>query len=391
MPPSRRLKLVGNVGHVPSLNAVPIGEQLRQAVAAADSGFSQGILQAIVALRWLTLTWAAIGVFLGWEHVRREWLAVLALGSMLIITVAATAAARHRPSLLTKPGAVLVEFVVAGGVLLADNAVFTAERAQSLPWAWPSAVIITAAIFVGSLAGGVTAVALGIASYLGDARNSLEDWGTSASSKTGLYVLAAVVASYVAQRLRQAEREIGTARARDEISRTLHDGVLQTLAVVQRRSDDPELAALAKQQDQDLRDFLYGVEPQARTLNSALREVAAEIRHRDSLQIDVIAAEDLPEMAQRQVEAVAGAVQEALTNVAKHASASKAIVYAEPTDSGGVFCSVKDDGVGFDVATTDPGRGITGSIKQRMMEAGGRSEFRARPGRGTEVQLWVDG
>lgn len=379
------------MGHVPSLNAVPIGEQLRQAVAAADSGFSQGILQAIVALRWLTLTWAAIGVFLGWEHVRREWLAVLALGSMLIITVAATAAARHRPSLLTKPGAVLVEFVVAGGVLLADNAVFTAERAQSLPWAWPSAVIITAAIFVGSLAGGVTAVALGIASYLGDARNSLEDWGTSASSKTGLYVLAAVVASYVAQRLRQAEREIGTARARDEISRTLHDGVLQTLAVVQRRSDDPELAALAKQQDQDLRDFLYGVEPQARTLNSALREVAAEIRHRDSLQIDVIAAEDLPEMAQRQVEAVAGAVQEALTNVAKHASASKAIVYAEPTDSGGVFCSVKDDGVGFDVATTDPGRGITGSIKQRMMEAGGRSEFRARPGRGTEVQLWVDG
>ena len=63
-------------------------------------------------------------------------------------------------------------------------------------------------------------------------------------------------------------------------------------------------------------------------------------------------------------------------------------VYVEPQDHG-VFCSVKDNGSGFDVAATAEGIGLTQSIRGRLSEAGGRVEVRSRPGDGAEVCLWI--
>ena len=89
--------------------------------------------------------------------------------------------------------------------------------------------------------------------------------------------------------------------------------------------------------------------------------------------------------------AVAGAVGEALTNAAKHGGAGRATIYVEPDDDGGLFCSVKDDGQGFDPAATAEGMGISRSIRARLADIGGSVSIESRPGRGAEVQLRVPG
>jgi signal transduction histidine kinase len=103
----------------------------------------------------------------------------------------------------------------------------------------------------------------------------------------------------------------------------------------------------------------------------------------------VLVADDLPGLTAPECEGLAGAVGEALVNAGKHGGATTVTVYAEPDDVGGVFCSVKDDGGGFDPAVTPEGVGISRSIRGRMEELGGRAEIAAAPGFGTEVRLWL--
>ena len=108
-------------------------------------------------------------------------------------------------------------------------------------------------------------------------------------------------------------------------------------------------------------------------------------------------AGDLPAVPVEVASALAGAVGEALTNAGKHGRADRVTVYVEPDQSpppGGsrptlLFCSVKDDGAGFDPGAVAEGIGLSRSVRGRIAEVGGRVELVARPGAGAEVRLWV--
>jgi signal transduction histidine kinase len=194
------------------------------------------------------------------------------------------------------------------------------------------------------------------------------------------------------QRIAAAERDLADARARDAVGRRLHDGVLQTLALVQRRSDDPQLVDLAQEQDRDLRRFLFGrtvvAESRAATLAENLREMADRHERTFTARVEVLVPDDLPALPERTESALLGAVGEALNNAGKHAAASRVVVYLEPGD-GEVFCSVRDDGVGFDADETTEGIGLTRSVRGRIDEVGGDVEVDSSVGRGTEVRLSV--
>lgn len=352
----------------------------------------RSLFQATSVVRWLTWTWAAFGLAISTEHLVHPVVAVALMGMALAFTVAATVVWRADTGRLGSGAMVVVELAIAVLLLVGDGYVYLDVRPQSLPWAWPAAGLIAAGVVFGRRWAVVAAVALSMASFVGEGLNDggtgFAGWGVTASSKAGLYVLTALIAGYIATRLRSAEDEISRARAREEIAVRLHDGVLQTLAVIQRRSSDTDLADLARDQERDLRDYLAGVSTGQPGLNASLRAAATRYERHHGGRVEVIIADDLDDPSPPVIEAIAGAVGEALANAGKHAGADQVVVYAEP-DGDGVFVSVKDDGTGFDPETVERRIGLKESIIGRIETLGGRAEISSRPGRGTEVRLWV--
>lgn len=357
--------------------------------------FDRSIVTGIAIFRWLALSWATVGVALSWGKLDYPALAAILLIGAFLISGGATYLAARLPKLLLSWPIVAGEFLFGVVMTVADGFVYGDNdlplRAQSLPWAWPSAAIISAAVAFGPRSGFVAAIVMTGARFVGEGQvHGFDGWNMRMSSNAGLYVITAIAAGMVSQRLRAAEREISTVRAREEMSRTLHDGVLQTLAVIQRRSSDPELAALAHDQERDLRDYLFGTTV-TEEFPVAIRAIATKVERQFGLANQVVLAPDLPELSSESSHALVGAVGEALTNAAKHSGSQRVVVYAEPTEDGdGVFCSVKDDGVGFDVVADHAGQGVRRSIQERIADVGGKVEIDSRIGRGTEVRLWVN-
>jgi signal transduction histidine kinase len=90
--------------------------------------------------------------------------------------------------------------------------------------------------------------------------------------------------------------------------------------------------------------------------------------------------------------AIAGfrVAQEALTNVVRHAGAAHVWIELD-RDENRVELSVRDDGVGFDVARRLDQAGRTGRLgllgmRERVQILGGRLEVDSGPGRGTRVR-----
>jgi phage shock protein PspC (stress-responsive transcriptional regulator) len=192
--------------------------------------------------------------------------------------------------------------------------------------------------------------------------------------------------------LERAERIRSQERA--EVAAHLHDSVLQTLALVQKRADDPrEVAALARRQERELRTWLSGAPEHPageRWLAAALQVAAQEVEESRGVAIDVVAVGDAP--LDRDGEALVAAAREAMLNAAKFAGDAGAVaVYAEAGEER-LEVFVRDRGPGFDVAAVPADRrGVRESIVGRMERHGGRAAIHAAPGGGgTEVELVLE-
>jgi signal transduction histidine kinase/phage shock protein PspC (stress-responsive transcriptional regulator) len=178
---------------------------------------------------------------------------------------------------------------------------------------------------------------------------------------------------------------------RADVAAHLHDSVLQTLALIQRRADDSrEVAGLARRQERELRRWLYerGNGPEAATFAGALQQVAAEVEDLYQVRIEVVTVGDRP--LDGSLLATVSATREAMINAAKFAGEDDIALYAEAGDHG-VQVFVRDRGVGFDLATIPEDRhGVRHSILERMQQHGGQAEIRSTPGGGTEVELAME-
>jgi signal transduction histidine kinase len=180
-----------------------------------------------------------------------------------------------------------------------------------------------------------------------------------------------------AARVRQEERA--------DIAAHLHDSVLQTLALIQRHSaDGAQVARLARAQERDLRDWLYGPRPTGHaTVAGVVRAAAADVEDRHGVAVDLVVVGDGP--VDDRVAALVAALREAMVNAVRHAGAPVSVYVEVGPD--GVEAFVRDRGAGFDLLDVPADRlGVRESIVGRMERHGGTAKVRSDPD-GTEVRL----
>ncbi|MFZ0013603.1 MAG: PspC domain-containing protein [Acidimicrobiia bacterium] len=183
------------------------------------------------------------------------------------------------------------------------------------------------------------------------------------------------------ERVRQEERA--------EVAAHLHDSVLQTLALIQRSDDPQRMAMLARHQESELRDWLYGNAPidGADMVSTALKQMAGRVEDDFQIPVDVVTVGD--HALDDRSRAVISAASEAMVNAAKHSGADRLSLFMEvDEDAGELEVYVTDQGRGFQVdGVAGDRKGISQSIRSRMEKVGGQVEIDSELGEGTEVVL----
>lgn len=199
-----------------------------------------------------------------------------------------------------------------------------------------------------------------------------------------------------------AEEALAIAEERERIARDLHDTVIQQLFATGLALQ----AAAAKTTDTEVAEQLGvavdDLDATIRQVRNAIFELHAPTPG-ESLRHDVL---DLARNASRVLgfdprvnfegpvdtttdeaarTALLASLQEALSNTARHAAASRVLVGVEAGDS--LRLKVKDNGCGFDPAEAS-GWGLS-NMKDRASDLGGSCEVRSSPGAGTTVEWQV--
>ena len=273
--------------------------------------------------------------------------------------------------------------VVAAGAVLAWSQLDDSQRGR-----WLGSEAGTRRFSVARLAfGGVLALAgLVIMATRGRSLAAIWDIGAAVLAVlAGVALIAAPWALRFWSDLRHEQAELARATERADIAAHLHDSVLQTLALIQRKAGDPgAVTQLARAQERELRSWLYaGPADSDATLATAVVEAAHEVEDLHGTPIEVVSTGDRP--LDDGGQALVRAVRESLLNAVRH-GAPPVSLYLEvgPT---GVEAFVRDHGPGFEVREIPEDRlGVRQSILGRMERHGGGARVR-RLEQGTEVSL----
>jgi signal transduction histidine kinase len=364
----------------------------------------QPLWRVLLAYRVLTCGYALALYFNAYGELRHPlpggaYLAVLAVWTMSTLGQVKNAERCTR-------GFLAVDLTVAlTGILLTrlvDSPAQIESGAFTLPSIWTAGSVLAFAI-----KGGWRWAA--VASTLVAAADLVERGTPSRDTLHNLVLvwIASIAIGYVVEVARASERTLARAlqieaatRERERLARDIHDGVLQVLAMVQRRGDQAggeaaELGRLAGEQEMALRSLISASPPPPRAAEGDgagpqdLRVLLAPLA---SGRV-TLSAPGTPVLLDPGAAAeMAAAVGAALDNVARHAGerAHAWILVEDEPDA--VLVTVRDDGPGIEegrlAAAEDEGRlGVAQSIRGRLRDLGGGAELISVPGQGAEVEL----
>jgi signal transduction histidine kinase len=196
----------------------------------------------------------------------------------------------------------------------------------------------------------------------------------------------------LARDLAVERRERVRSEERANMAATVHDSVLQTLALIQRAAGDHgEVTRLARAQERELRAWLFeGRAPgsfnrEVSTVSQAVTVIEGDVEASHRVAVESVTVGDCE--LTTELRALLGAGREATVNAAKWSGAESVSLFVE-VEPARVSIFVRDRGRGFDPDAVGSDRqGIAESIRARMDRHGGRAIIRSAPGQGTEVEL----
>lgn len=362
----------------------------------------QPLWRALVVFRLLTWAFACFGVWTRWDGIVRPYGAVLQLAVMGVWTLISSYGYSRRWGRRNTRLA-FADLIITVGCMFAtlwgQPLLDIRAGASVLTSVWAAGPVLALAISRGRDGGllGAATISLALLSLRG------VDNVSKILSNVQLLLVAGLVVGYAASTMRQAGVRLREAIAAESataerlrLSRSIHDGVLQVLAQVQRRGtaiggEATELAQLAAEQEVALR-----------TLMSTRPTVAAGDRvdlcglllPLATTRIDVVVPAAHVLLPAPTAEELVAAVKEALSNVSKHAGPdARSWVVVEDLGEE-ILVSIRDDGLGTTPARLEQARvdghlGVSQSIRGRIADLGGTVTVRTAPGEGTEWELKV--
>lgn len=360
------------------------------------------LFRALAVLRLVTLLFA-VGIDLARldEFDRPAW-ALAGVAAMLVWTPIASwlyaGPARRGVPVLVADLVVVLVLLRATPYVATDE--MMADHVSTLTSYWVCVPVLAWAVRWGLYGGLAASVSISVADV------TMRPVVTASTiGNVFLLVLAGITIGYVATSLRRsavlrsdAEHRAATAEERERLARAVHDGVLQVLAMVQRRGTEPDsgmhdLARLAGEQESALRSLVRtGRRPVARTEGRA--DLVAAVDALSSATVTVATPARAVHASAELVEEVVAVVRACLANTAVHVGPDAPAWVLLEVDGQVVRISVRDDGPGIPdgrlaAAAADGRMGVASSIRGRIAELGGRADLHTGPGAGTEWEFTV--
>ncbi|MDT0408865.1 MULTISPECIES: MacS family sensor histidine kinase [Streptomyces] len=371
---------------------------------AANRLVERPLWQALTVYRPLTACYALALFLAEREHFARPAVA-WAFYAVLLPWTLLTLPRVRAEARCTRPFLVADLLLALTGILLtplADGAARVASGVPTLPSIWTAGAVLAWALKGGWRPAAAASVLVGVANVV--------QRGTPSQSTLHnvlLVCIAAIAIGYVVEVARASERTLARAleiesatRERERLARDIHDGVLQVLAMVQRRGtalggEAAELGRLAGEQETALRALVRGGPPPAAPRpgdSGAPLDLMTLLAPLAGARTSLAGPGTPVPLAAHAARELTAAVAAALDNVARHAGedARAWLLVEDETDA--VLVTVRDDGPGIPegrlAEAAEQGRlGVAQSIRGRLADLGGTAALLSVPGQGTEVEL----
>lgn len=351
----------------------------------------------LAVVRLVVLVNAVVLVVYRFDNVQKPVAAAVCAAVMVAWTAVSIWAylepTRRRPVLLVADLAVAVALVALSPVV--KGAGFSA----TIPGFWVMGALLAWAVHWRWVGGLVAGLVLSVVDL-----SVRQDIAQVNYANAFLLVLGGTIIGFLVESLQlmaaerdRAQRSAAAAAERARLARAVHDGVLQVLALVQRRGaelggDAADLARLAGEQEVALRTLIRAQDAVVPAPNEAMTDLAAALVALGTRPGVQVATPGPPaEVPRLTATELVGAVGACLDNVARHVGADASTWVLLEAFPDRVMVTVRDDGPGIPEgrlreAEAEGRLGVVESIQGRLRDLGGTATLHTGTG-GTEWEL----